>query len=41
MRLMLFSDRLECWNPGGIHGGQSVEDLDLVSVQPPATPPQP
>lgn len=32
-RLMLFSDRLECWNPGGIFGGQSVEDLGHVNVQ--------
>ena len=32
-RLMLFSDRLECWNPGGIYGGQSVDDLGFVNVQ--------
>lgn len=32
-RLMLFSDRLECWNPGGIYGGQSVEGLGHVNVQ--------
>ena len=32
-RLMLFSDRLEVWNPGGIYGGQSVEDLGYVNVQ--------
>lgn len=32
-RLMLFSDRLECWNPGGIYGGQSVDDLGYVNVQ--------
>lgn len=32
-RLMLFSDRLECWNPGGIYGGQSVEDLGYTNVQ--------
>ena len=32
-RLMLFSNRLEVWNPGGIYGGQSVEDLGYVNVQ--------
>lgn len=26
-RLAIYSDRLECWNPGGIYGGQSVDDL--------------
>jgi ATP-dependent DNA helicase RecG len=26
-RLSIYSDRLECWNPGGIYGGQSVDDL--------------
>lgn len=32
-RLTLYADRLECWNPGGIYGGQSVEDLGYVNVQ--------
>ena len=26
-RLAIYSDRLECWNPGGIYGGQSVDDI--------------
>jgi ATP-dependent DNA helicase RecG len=32
-RLILFSDRLECWNPGGVYGGQSVDDLGYANVQ--------
>ena len=32
-RLVLYADRLECWNPGGVYGGQSVEDLGYVNVQ--------
>ena len=26
-RLSIYSNRVECWNPGGIYGGQSVDDL--------------
>lgn len=32
-RLTIFSNRLECWNPGGIYGGQSVEDLGRINIQ--------
>lgn len=32
-RLVLYADRLECWNPGGVYGGQSVDDLGYVNVQ--------
>ena len=32
-RLVLYADRLECWNPGGVYGGQSIEDLGYVNVQ--------
>lgn len=32
-RLVIFSNRLECWNPGGIYGGQSVDDLGYVNIQ--------
>lgn len=30
---MLFSDRLECWCPVDIYGGQSVEVLGHVNAQ--------
>lgn len=33
VRLVIYSDRLECWNPGGIYGGQSVDDLGRVNIQ--------
>ncbi|WP_080800728.1 ATP-binding protein [Arabiibacter massiliensis] len=33
VRLTLYSDRLECWNPGGVYGGQSVEDLGYANIQ--------
>ena len=33
VRLTLFSDRLECWNPGGVYGGQSVDELGFVNSQ--------
>ena len=33
VRLAIFSNRLECSNPGGIYGGQSVEDLGRTNVQ--------
>ena len=33
VRLAIFSDRLECWNPGGIYGGQSVEELGHSNLQ--------
>lgn len=32
-RIVIFGDRLECWNPGGIYGGQNVEDLVYTNVQ--------
>ena len=32
-RLVIYSNRLECWNPGGIYGGQSVDDLGYVNIQ--------
>lgn len=31
-RLVVYSDRLECWNPGGIYGGQSVDDLGYENM---------
>lgn len=33
VRLTLYSNRLECWNPGGVYGGQSVEDLGYANIQ--------
>ena len=33
VRLTLYSDRLECWNPGGVYGGQSIEDLGYANIQ--------
>ncbi|BDR53953.1 hypothetical protein KIMH_00640 [Bombiscardovia apis] len=33
VRLVLFADRLECWNPGGVYGGQSVNDLGFANSQ--------
>ncbi|WP_190973775.1 ATP-binding protein [Bifidobacterium reuteri] len=32
IRLVLFSDRLECWNPGGVYGGQSINDLGYANM---------
>ncbi|MCI1674518.1 MAG: putative DNA binding domain-containing protein [Bifidobacterium tibiigranuli] len=32
IRLVLFSDRLECWNPGGIYGGQSINELGIANM---------
>ena len=32
-RLAIFSNRLECWNPGGIYGGQSIDDLGYANIQ--------
>jgi len=32
-RLVIYGNRLECWNPGGIYGGQSVEELGYTNVQ--------
>ena len=32
-RLVIFSNRLECWNPGGIYGGQSIDNLGYVNIQ--------
>jgi len=31
-RLAVFSNRLECWNPGGIYGGQSVDELGYENM---------
>lgn len=31
-RLVIYSDRLECWNPGGIYGGQSVDELGHENI---------
>ena len=33
IRLVMFSDRLECWNPGGVYGGQSINDLAMPTCQ--------
>ncbi len=33
VRISIFSDRLECWNPGGIYGGQDIEDLGRINMQ--------
>ena len=33
VRLTLFADRLECWNPGGVYGGQSINDLGFANSQ--------
>lgn len=33
VRLTLFSDRLECWNPGGVYGGQNVSELGYANSQ--------
>lgn len=32
-RIVLYADRLECWNPGGVYGGQSIEDLGYINIQ--------
>lgn len=32
-RLVIYSNRLECWNPGGIYGGLSVDDLGYTNIQ--------
>ena len=32
IRLVLFSDRLECWNPGGVYGGQSINELGYANM---------
>ncbi|WP_369344251.1 ATP-binding protein [Bifidobacterium aquikefiricola] len=32
IRLVLFTDRLECWNPGGIYGGQSINELGIANM---------
>ena len=32
IRLVMFSDRLECWNPGGVYGGQSTNDLGYANM---------
>ena len=32
VRLTIFSNRIECWNPGGIYGGQEVDDLGFVNI---------
>ena len=32
IRLVMFSDRLECWNPGGVYGGQSINDLGYANM---------
>ena len=32
-RIVIYSNRLECWNPGGIYGGQSVDDLGYTNIQ--------
>lgn len=32
-RLTIYSDRIECSNPGGIYGGQSVEELGVSNMQ--------
>ncbi|WP_081961856.1 ATP-binding protein [Bifidobacterium actinocoloniiforme] len=33
VRLTLFSDRLECTNPGGIYGGQSLNEFGFANSQ--------
>lgn len=33
VRIVLYSDRFECSNPGGLYGGQSVEDLGYTNIQ--------
>ena len=32
VRLTLFSDRMECWNPGGVYGGQSIDDIGYANM---------
>lgn len=32
VRLTLFSDRLECWNPGGVYGGQNIDDIGYANM---------
>lgn len=32
IRLVMFSDRLECWNPGGVYGGQSINDSGYANM---------
>lgn len=32
IRLILFSDRLECWNPGGVYGGVGINDLGYANM---------
>ncbi|NEG54842.1 ATP-binding protein [Bifidobacterium platyrrhinorum] len=32
VRLTLFSDRLECWNPGGVYGGQNINDIGYANM---------
>lgn len=32
IRLIMFSDRLECWNPGGVYGGQSINELGYANM---------
>lgn len=32
IRLVLFSDRLECWNPGGIYGGLGINELGYANT---------
>lgn len=31
VRLVVYADRVECWNPGGLFGGQEVADLGSVA----------
>ena len=33
VRVVIYSDRIECSNPGGIYGGQSIEDLGRANIQ--------
>lgn len=32
IRLVLFADRLECWNPGGLYGGLTVNELGYANM---------
>ncbi len=33
VRLSIFDDRLECWSPGKLYGGQSLEEIGLTEFQ--------